>query len=476
MIVLIMIEMDFLKKYKKIYISGIAGSGTSALAGFLFENGIEVIGSDTGNLNMLSELEIKFYNTQEASNIDDNIDLLIYSSAVLEDNPERIRAKELKIPEMTYFQALGEISENFYTIAVAGTNGKTTTTSISSILLSNTTLDPSVIVGAKVLELDNKNYKKGTSNILIVEACEYMEHFLYLNPNVLTITNIEAEHLDYYKTLENVILAFEKMINKIPDGGVIIYNKDDENTRELIKKVSQKRHDLIFISYGINEDSDFIAKFSDTKDGVQIFETYYNREFLAEFRLSIPGKFNIYNTLASLSTCFTISKINKLRHNILDWQYKILNFRGSNRRFEIIKKDIKKDIIYVLDYAHHPTSINQIIIGAKRMYDLRRIFVIFQPHTFNRTKNLFSDFIKCFDYADFCLISDIYEPTGRDIETKNIITSKELVKSIKKRNPKLKVKYSGDLVKTSKKMKKNLKNKDLVLILGAGDIFTLNID
>lgn len=468
--------MNFLKKYKKVYISGMAGSGTSALAGFLFENGVEVLGSDSGNLSMLSELEIKIYNTQEESNIDDDIDLLIYSSAVLENNPERTKARELEIPEMTYFQALGEISENFYTVAIAGTNGKTTTTSISSILLSNTALDPNVIVGAKVLELDNKNYKKGRSNILIVEACEYMEHFLYLNPNVLTITNIEAEHLDYYKNLENIILAFEKMINRLPDGGFVVYNKDDENTRELVKKISQKRRDLNFISYGIDEDSDFIAKFSDTKDGVQIFETYYNREFLAEFRLSIPGKFNIYNTLASIATCFTISKINRLKHNILDWQYKILNFKGSKRRFEIIKKDIKKDIVYVLDYAHHPTSINQVIIGAKRMYDSRRIFVIFQPHTFNRTKNLFSDFIKCFDYADFCFISDIYEPTGRDLKTKNIISSKELVKAIKKRNPKLKIKYSGDLIKTAKKMKKNLKPKDLVLILGAGDIFTLNID
>lgn len=468
--------MNFLKKYKKVYISGMAGSGTSALAGFLFENGVEVLGSDSGNLSMLSELEIKIYNTQEESNIDDDIDLLIYSSAVLEDNPERTKARELEIPEMTYFQALGEISENFYTVAIAGTNGKTTTTSISSILLSNTALDPNVIVGAKVLELDNKNYKKGRSNILIVEACEYMEHFLYLNPNVLTITNIEAEHLDYYKNLENIILAFEKMINRLPDGGFVVYNKDDENTRELVKKISQKRRDLNFISYGIDEDSDFIAKFSDTKDGVQIFETYYNREFLAEFRLSIPGKFNVYNTLASIATCFTISKINRLKHNILDWQYKILNFKGSKRRFEIIKKDIKKDIVYVLDYAHHPTSINQVIIGAKRMYDSRRIFVIFQPHTFNRTKNLFSDFIKCFDYADFCLISNIYEPTGRDLKTKNIISSKELVKAIKKRNPKLKIKYSGDLIKTAKKMKKNLKPKDLVLILGAGDIFTLNID
>lgn len=468
--------MNFLKKYKKVYISGMAGSGTSALAGFLFENGVEVLGSDSGNLSMLSELEIKIYNTQEESNIDDDIDLLIYSSAVLENNPERTKARELEIPEMTYFQALGEISENFYTVAIAGTNGKTTTTSISSILLSNTALDPNVIVGAKVLELDNKNYKKGRSNILIVEACEYMEHFLYLNPNVLTITNIEAEHLDYYKNLENIILAFEKMINRLPDGGFVVYNKDDENTRELVKKISQKRRDLNFISYGIDEDSDFIAKFSDTKDGVQIFETYYNREFLAEFRLSIPGKFNVYNTLASIATCFTISKINRLKHNILDWQYKILNFKGSKRRFEIIKKDIKKDIVYVLDYAHHPTSINQVIIGAKRMYDSRRIFVIFQPHTFNRTKNLFSDFIKCFDYADFCFISDIYEPTGRDLKTKNIISSKELVKAIKKRNPKLKIKYSGDLIKTAKKMKKNLKPKDLVLILGAGDIFTLNID
>ncbi len=468
--------MDFLKKYKKIYISGIAGSGTSALAGFLFEHGIEVLGSDTGNLSMLSELEIKFYNTQEESNIDNSLDLLIYSSAVLENNPERIKAKELGIPEMTYFQALGEISENFYTIAIAGTNGKTTTTSISSILLSNTNLDPSVIVGGKILELDNKNYKKGTSNLLIVEACEYMEHFLYLNPNVLIITNIEEEHLDYYKNLENIILAFEKIINKLPEGGVLVYNKDDKNTRELIQKISKERYDLNLVSYGVEEQADFIAKFNDTKDGVQIFETYYNMEFLAEFRLSIPGKFNIYNTLASIATCFTISKINKIKYNILDWQYKILNFRGSKRRFEIIKKDIKKDILYVIDYAHHPTSINQVIIGAKRMYSSRRIFVIFQPHTFNRTKNLFSDFTKCFDCVDFCFISDIYEPTGRDLKTKNIISSKELVKAIKKRNPKLKIKYSGDLIKTSKKMRKSLKNKDLVLILGAGDIFTLNID
>ena len=468
--------MNFLKKYKKIYISGIAGSGTSALAGFLFENGIEVLGSDTGNLNMLSEIEIKIYKTQENSNIDDSIDLLIYSSAVLEDNPERLKAKELGIPEMTYFQSLGEISESFYTVAVSGTNGKTTTTSISSILLSNTELDPNVIVGGKVLELDNKNYKKGKSNILIVEACEYMEHFLYLNPNVLIITNIEEEHLDYYKNLDSIISAFYKMINRLPDGGIVVYNKDDQNTRELIKKVSQKRFDLIFVSYGVEEESDFIAKFTDTKDGVQIFETYYNNEFLAEFRLSIPGKFNVYNTLASVATCFTISKINKLNYNILDWQYKILNFRGSKRRFEIIKKDIKKDILYVVDYAHHPTSINQVIIGAKRMYSSRRLFVIFQPHTFNRTKNLFDHFTKCFDYTDFCLISDIYEPKGRDLKTKNTVSSKELVKAIKNRNSKLKIKYSGDLAKTSKKMKKNLKNKDLVLILGAGDIFTLDIN
>ena len=480
--------MSFFEQYKKIFIVGIAGAGTSALAHFLNSKGCYVYGSDVGYNKSLDDILgfVTVYKEYDEKNIDESFDLLIYSSVWGEDTPERKKAKELNIRQLNYFEALGEITKEFNTIAISGTNGKSTTTALTGILLADTEYDPNVVLGANVKDFDfTNNYRKGRTDNLVVEGCEYQAHMLELHPNIIILTNIEAEHLDYYKNLENIIKAFKEYAAKLAGGQtgtletqkVLIYNADCKNTCEVAEYA--KNLGVKTFSFGIDNDADLMAKNIIIENEKQYFDLYFNDESLGRFSLNIPGKFNISNLLGAIAGYFTISQFHNStieeKNKALEKIHKVCEkFNGLERRFEIIKKYGNENILYVLDYAHNPYKVEATLNGVKEFYKNRRVVAVFQPHTYDRTKKLFNEFVDSFYEADVIILPEIYEPKGRDTTSDKSISSLDLVNAIKDKYQK-EVYFTKDLEETYKKIEEIKKENDLILIMGAGDINKIKI-
>ncbi len=466
--------MSFFENYKKIFIVGIGGSGVSALARFLNLNNCEIFGSDSGySGNLDNETNIKIYKEHKESNIDNSFDLLIYSSAVLDTNPERQKAKELGIKELNYFEALGAISSEFNTVAISGTNGKSTTTALTGILLSDTTFDPSVIMGAGVCGFGfDSNFRKGNSNNLVIEACEYQAHMLNIDPKTIILTNIEAEHLDYYRDINHIINTFKEYVDKIKDNGNLIYNIDNENTKIVADYFISKKTSSKVISFGIDNEANIMAKNIEIKNEKQYFDLYINGQKIEKLSLNIPGKFNVSNFLGAIS-CFILLNNFEINTEVLNKIKNVCNsFNGIERRFEIVKKDNEKNIIYISDYAHNPYKIKATLSGVRDFYQNRRIVVIFEPHTYDRTKKLFKEFIESFIDFDVLILSEIYEPTGRDTNSDKSISSNDLLLEIKKsKGEDNKEYYFGKNINDTKEIMNSVtKNNDLVLVMGAGKI------
>lgn len=467
--------MSFFEKYKKIFIVGIGGSGVSALARFLSLNNCKIEGSDSGySGNLDNEKNIKIHKEHKESNVDGSFDLLIYSSAVLDTNPERQKAKELGIKEFNYFEALGAISSEFNTVAISGTNGKSTTTALTGILLSDTKFDPSVIMGAGVcgFGFDN-NFKKGTTNNLVIEACEYQAHMLNVDPKTIILTNIEAEHLDYYRDINHIIDTFKEYVNKlVKNNGNLIYNADNENTRIVAEYFISKKTSSKVLSFGIDNEANIMAKNIEIKDEKQYFDLYLNGIKIERLSLNVPGKFNISNFLGAIA-CFVLLNNLEINSEVLNKIKNVSNlFNGIERRFEIVKKNNEKNIIYISDYAHNPYKIKATLSGVRDFYKNRRIVVIFEPHTYDRTKKLFNEFVDSFIDFDVLILSEIYEPTGRDTNSDKSISSNDLLIEIKKiKGQNNKEYYFGkDIYETKEIMNSITKNNDLVLVMGAGKI------
>lgn len=465
--------MSFFKKYKKIFMVGIGGSGMSALARFLNNNNCNVFGSDGAYSENLDNEKITIYNNHNELNINNSFDLLIYSSAVLDTNPERNKAKELGIEQLDYFEALGQISSEFNTIAISGTNGKSTTTALSGILLSDTKFDPFVVVGAAVNGFGfDKNFRKGSTNNFIVEACEYKAHMLHIDPKVIILTNIEAEHLDYYRDINHIKDTFKIYIDKlIQNNGSLVYNSDDLNTVEIANYFDLKSKNKSF-SFGIKNNARLMAKNIRVENEKQYFDLYFDNNKILELTLNIPGEFNISNLLGAVSNLILLNNLN-LENWILDKIKEVCNnFNGIERRFEIVKKDNKKNIIYVSDYAHNPYKIKATLLNLREFYPKRRLVIIFEPHTYDRTNKLFNEFVESFVDFDVLILSEIYEPAGRDLESNKSISSNDLLIKIKE----LKGIYNKEyyfgktLSETKDIMNKITKDNDLVLVMGAGKI------
>lgn len=474
--------MNFFEKYKKIFIVGIGGAGTSALARFLNSKGCYVYGSDAsynGNLDDILGF-ITIYKEHNKNNIDESFNLLVYSSAVLDSNPERQQAKSLGIKELNYFEALGEITKEFNTIAISGTNGKSTTTALSGIILSETNFDPYVILGAGVIGFDFKsNYRKGKENNLIVEACEYQAHMLELHPNTILLTNIEADHLDYYRDIDHIIEIFKKYVDKLigSDKKILIYNKDCKNTCQVAEHA--KENGINTVSFGIDNNSDVMAKNIVVENEKQYFDLYFKENNFGRFSLNIPGKFNISNLLGAISLCFVTINFENLndagKNNILKNIKNVCDkFNGIERRFEIVKKLSESNILYVMDYAHNPYKVEATLNGIKEFYKGRRIVAVFQPHTYDRTKKLFNEFVDSFIEADVVILSEIYEPQGRDINSDKTISSKDVADAIKEKYEK-ETYFAKDLEETYRIIESIKKDNDLIIIMGAGDINKVKI-
>ncbi len=456
-------------KEMKIHFIGIGGIGVSALAQYYLVKGHEVSGSDLASSEITEALKKKgaeiSIGEHKAENLPKRVNLVIYSPAVQPDNPELKEAKKRKINLQTYPQALGELTKHYYTIAVSGTHGKSTTTSMLGLLLVKAGLDPTVIVGTKLKEFGNSNCKVGKSKYLVIEADEHFASFLNYWPKIIVLTNIEADHLDYYKNLNNILKAFKKYIGHLPEDGYLVANKDDKNIKRAANSI-----------YRLAKSIDYSLKQPEAGKLRKI--------------LKVPGEHNVSNALAALMVARTLNIPDKVSFKSLS------EYRGVWRRFE--EKTIiwrGKKIITISDYAHHPTEIKVTLKAAREKYlyppkfppaqiskkfvageerKLRRarkkIWCVYQPHQYHRTYCLFAGFVKVFRQApmDKTIIIDIYDVAGR--EEKNIkkkVSSEKLVKAINKKNviylPKEKV---LNYLKESSQF-------DVLIIMGAGDIYQL---
>lgn len=429
--------MNFFNKIKKIFFVGIGGIGVSALAKLFSAQGWKVSGSDKYSSEITDELKkrgIKVFIGHKEKNLDSDTDLVIYSAAVRPEIPERKKAAELRIKQLSYPEALGLISKDKYTIAVSGTHGKSTTTAMLGLILTEAGLDPTIIVGSKVKHLGwDENLRVGQSKYFVVEGCEWQAHMLELKPKIIVLTNIEKDHLDYYKTFKNLKQAFKKYVRKLPKNGLLVINADDKVCLEIAKSAKCK-----VVTYGIK-----------------------NKPF-PQFTLRIPGQFNVYNALAASTCALELGVKPEIIKKVLT------NFKGIWRRFQ--KMGEYKGALIFSDYAHHPTAVKETLRATKETYPDRRLVVVYQPHHFDRTKRLFSSFVRAFDEADFVILNEIYDVPGREVARK--ISSRDLVRELKKR--KIKAVFSKDLKETKKILLRQVKKGDIVLIMGAGDIYQLS--
>ncbi|MFA6307604.1 MAG: UDP-N-acetylmuramate--L-alanine ligase [Patescibacteria group bacterium] len=440
-----------LDKINKVYLAGIGGIGLSAIA-YYFQNLNKVVeGSDLLESEVTKRLEaanidIRF--KQVAKNITDDIDLFIYSSALPDTHPELLQAREFKIPTLSYFEFLGLLSKNYKTIAVTGTNGKTSTTAMLGLILEKAGLDPTVIVGSLVPQWGN-NFRLGKSDLLVVEACEWRAHMLNLHPSIIVLTNVAEDHLDFYKNLTDIKKHFKKFVHKLPEDGLFVKNFDDQNSKEINFKNT--------ITYGVSEEADCFYKDLKIEDNKQKFNT--NK--FQNIELSIPGKYNIYNALAAMSVANYLG-VNK--HQM--WNA-LAEFKSTWRRFEIVGQ--MKSNIVISDYAHHPDSINMLLRATKDFYPDQKIIAVFQPHHHNRTKTLLDEFAKAFYLADQVIVSEIYNVAGREDKIKEDVSSVDLVDKMNHKH-----KYYANDFKRIKEILKDINPINSVIIfIGAGDIDNL---
>lgn len=452
--------LNEIDKNKYIHMIGIGGVSMSGIAKLLINMGFKVSGSDStasSTTERLSKEDIKIYIGQDSSNINDDIALVTYTAAIKEDNPELMEARRKNIPCMERSLLLGELTRIYKnTIAVCGTHGKTTTTSMVSIAFMNGRKDPTVQVGANLRQLSNTNYRAGNSDFFIIEACEYVRSFLSFSPKSVVLLNIEEDHLDYYKDLDDIKSAFSEFLSYVPNDGVIVYNNDDINCIDVVKDKTGHK-----ISFGINNESDWMAKNIKLVDGFYTFDAV-NKDNTVNISLSVPGYHNILNALSSIA----ISHFYGITFE--DIQKSLKDFTGAHRRFEYVGT-LNGAKIYD-DYAHHPTEIKATINAAKEL-NHNKLWIVFQPHTYTRTSTLFKEFAESFKNVDNFILTDIYAAREKDT---GIVSSKMLADAVNKVSNNCI--YIPTFEEIKKHLRENVKENDLILTVGAGTITKLGYE
>ncbi len=467
--------MDF-SEIKRVHAIGIGGIGVSALAKYLALTGVEVSGSDSFDSEIVREMEnlgTKVFIGHNRKNVPTDANLVFFSDAVPENNPERVRARELGIAEISYAKLLGELSKTKQTIAVSGTNGKSTTTAMVGLILERAGYDPAVIVGSKVPGWKYGNLRMGESDWLVVEADEYRAHLLDLFPSHAIITNIEEDHLDYYRDLGHIKETFGEFAKKLDMEGNLVINNDDPACGELLAlRSADTGFDAQKVSFGVSETADYIAKNISIKAGEQSFDVWRNfcgAECMGRIVLAVPGRFNLMNALGATALCLSLGM------SFETIQESLSDFLGIWRRFEragVLPGSWMEDNapIIVSDYAHHPTSVAGTIKAAREFYPNKKLVVVFQPHQHNRTKKLFNDFAQSFAGADVLILSEIYDVPGREEDKDQDISSKDLVAAVKEKGLVPDCRYGGGLEETEKIIRAIAQAGDIILIMGAGTI------
>ena len=426
------------------------------IAEILWNLGYEVTGSDmrsSESTERLEKLGIKIYLEHKKEHVKD-ADVLVISSAVKDSNPEVLFAKENKIPVIRRAEMLGELMRMKYGIGVAGTHGKTTTTSMIGHILTEAGLDPTIIVGGRVRSLGS-NAKLGQGKYLVAEADEFDRSFLRLTPTIAVVTTLEAEHLDYYKDLEEIKSVFTEFVNKVPFYGSVILCLDEEAIQEIIPGIERP-----IVTYGLVPQADLVAHSIQFSENRSFFKVRNRDKDLGEISLLVPGMHNVKNCLAALCVGLELEiPLEKMKKALSE-------FKGVSRRFEI-KGEID-GVMIVDDYAHHPTEIKATLKAARDGYK-KRIITIFQPHLYSRTKDFYKEFGKSFFDSDLLIVTDIYPAREEPIPN---ITGELIVSKAKEFGHK-EVFYIPRKEEIIPFLSRILKENDLVITLGAGDIYKI---
>ncbi len=423
--------------------------------------GYQVSGSDMNRSSKVEQLMAEGVDIaigHDAANVE-GVDLLVYSAAVGADNPELVRAKELGIPCFSRAEMLGLLMQECDTsIAVAGTHGKTTTTSMISLIMKQANLDPTILVGGNLAELGG-NVRVGHSQYFITEACEYMDSFLQLQPKMEVILNIDSDHLDYFKDIDHIVKSFESFTALLPEDGVLFAY----DANPFVKQVIQGKNNVV--TFGLSAECDYFAEnLSFNANGCPIFDVMHRKddqvENLGRVELAIPGEHNLLNALVSFAVCNTMGIA---AEQILTT---LKEFTGTQRRFDIIGKT-KNGMRIVDDYAHHPTEIKATLEAASHV-EHDNIWCVFQPHTYTRTIALFDEFPAAFEQADKVIFAEIYAAREKNIHK---ISSKSLKEEMNKRYPQKEVYFFESLEDIANFVHNNAGARDLVLTMGAGDVY-----
>ncbi|WP_456324979.1 UDP-N-acetylmuramate--L-alanine ligase [Desulfonauticus submarinus] len=440
-------------KVKRIHMIGIGGSGMCGIAEVLLNLGYKVSGSDLvegASVKRLRALGAKIYIGHKESNIQ-KAQVVVKSTAVKDNNPEIKAAQKKKIPIIPRAEMLAELMRLKTGIAVAGTHGKTTTTSFLGTIFKEAGLDPTVIIGGR-LNAFGSNAVLGKGEYFIAEADESDGSFLCLFPIMNVVTNIDADHLDFYPNLEAIKKAFLRFMNAVPFYGLNVVCGDDPNIRELISKIKRP-----VLTYGFGQDNDLQAKINECDRG-NCFEVFWKNKRLGEVCLPHPGEHNILNALAAIGISLEVGIPEQKIFKGLS------RFQGVGRRFEI--KGEKNNIVVVDDYGHHPTEIEATLKTARQCYPKRRIVVLFQPHRFTRTKALFGEFCQVLQGADLLLLTEIYPASEKPIPGISGFTLAQGIKQMGKD-----VLFFENFEQVREQLKDILKPGDLFLTLGAGSVY-----
>jgi UDP-N-acetylmuramate--alanine ligase len=442
---------------KKLHFVGIGGIGMSGIAEILLDQGFTITGSDRAlseTTERLAKLGAAIYQGHAAENLAGDIDALVYSSAVPPDNPELVEARRRKIPVIRRAEMLAEVMRLKYGIGIAGTHGKTTTTSIIGLILMEGGLDPTVIVGGRLRGLGGTNARLGHGDFIVVEADEYDRSFLSITPTIAVLTTLETDHLDCYRDLEDIKGAFVQFAGKVPFYGFVVLCLDEPALQDIMPKLSQKK----IISYGLNPQADVQAVELRPENNTVSFTVLKGGAELGRVSLHIPGKHNVQNALAAITVAL------ELGLPFATIAAAIEKFTGVNRRWE--KKGEANGISLYDDYAHHPTECKATLAGAKAGWR-RRTVCVFQPHLYSRTRDFYEEFGKAFLLSDVLLVTDIYPAREEPIQG---ITGELIVNAAKQYGHKS-VHYVPDKKNVPAFLTEMVRPGEIVILMGAGDIW-----
>jgi UDP-N-acetylmuramate--alanine ligase len=441
---------------RKLHFVGIGGIGMSGIAEILIDEGFQVTGSDraaSDNTERLSALGVRIAIGHDARNVDPDVDALVYSSAVVPDNPELVEAQRRKIPVIRRAEMLAEVMRLKYGIGIAGTHGKTTTTSMVSLVLIEGGIDPTVIVGGRLHGLAGSNARLGKGEFIVVEADEFDRSFLSITPTIAVLTTLETDHLDCYRDLEDIKAAFIQFASKVPFYGFVVLCLDEPALQDIMPRLKKK-----IITYGLNGQADLQAVDIVHRSNTTSFLLLREGNELGTVTLQIPGKHNVQNALAAIAVGLELGvPFAKVKAGVE-------KFTGVFRRWEV-KAEIG-GITVVDDYAHHPTEIRATLAGAKAGWR-RRVVCVFQPHLYSRTRDFYDEFGRSFFNADVLVLTDVYPAREEAIQG---ITGELIVNAAKEFGHK-QVHYIPDKKGIPDFLLTIVQKGDIVITMGAGDIW-----